>query len=58
MTPVCKRSDPRHPPAARLARAAILTPEADGGTARQRAIRAAQRRWRLKALACLRRKAR
>ncbi|WP_158287920.1 hypothetical protein [Falsiroseomonas bella] len=58
MTPVCKRPDPRHAPAARSARAAILVPEADGGTAQQRAARAAQRRWRLKALACLRRKSR
>jgi hypothetical protein len=57
MTPVCKRPDPRQAAAARAARAAAPMPE-DGGAAAARALRAAQRRWRLKALACLRRKAR
>jgi hypothetical protein len=57
MTPACKRPDPRPAAAARAARDAATVPE-DGGAAAARALRAAQRRWRLKALACLRRKAR
>jgi hypothetical protein len=56
MTPVCKRPDPRQAAGARAARATAPMPE--DGAAAARALRAAQRRWRLKALACLRRKAR
>ncbi|WP_170984977.1 hypothetical protein [Roseomonas sp. AR75] len=58
MITVTKRHDARISAAGRAARAAILVPEADLGVAQLRATRAAQRRWRLKALACLKRKTR
>jgi hypothetical protein len=58
MTSVMKRADARQPVSARHAKAAIVLLDNEPGSAQARATRAAQRRWRLKALACLRRKAR
>lgn len=57
MSPGTKRPETR-PSAVGPAPVAIAAPDAGAGTAQQRARRAAQRRWRLKALACLRRKTR
>jgi hypothetical protein len=53
-----RRPDTRSAAALRPPRVAILSPASEGGTAQLRAARAAQRLWRLKALACLRRKSR